>query len=70
MAAPRRRRRRPVLNLLLAIIFFGLAAAAIIILNPINTRHVTIDQPTPGQVTLPPTATQPATVSATASPAP
>jgi hypothetical protein len=63
MATPRR--QRPVVNLVLAILFFAVAAAALIMLNPINTRHVTIQQPTPGTVTLPPTATPPATATAT-----
>lgn len=66
VAARRRRRRRPVVSLLLAIVFFALAGVALLVLRPIDTRHTTIDQPTPGQVTLPPTATPQA--SAVASP--
>ncbi len=56
---PPKRRPRRWASLLLGILFIAIAVVAITLIPPaIDTRHVTIE-PTPGQVSLPPTATPP-----------
>ncbi|WIG59206.1 MAG: hypothetical protein OJF49_001953 [Ktedonobacterales bacterium] len=64
MAGQRRRNARGAL--VVAVIFVGLAVALFVLLpGPINRSHTT-QIPTPGQVTLPPTAPAAATAATTA----
>jgi hypothetical protein len=60
MAAERTRRRRPIGSLIIAIMCLAIAIGLFIFVpaSPINSSHAS-QVPTPGAVTLPPTAVPP-----------